>query len=173
MEMALVLLLLVGIVIGISELGIAFRDWLSVSTATRSGARVASAVGDDVNADCLILEATAGALVSVPIDDIESLWIFQADTNGDPTGQQQVFRPGNVATPDEILVCGNWLKNTGQSNWEHDERKVVADDLDIVGVRVNFTHHWVTNFPPFVGTADFQDDAIMRMEPQFFSDSSP
>lgn len=166
-EMAMVLLLLVAIIIGIAELGIAFRDWLSVSTATRSGVRVATAIGNDVEADCRILEATAGALVSVPIENIEELWIFQADTDGNPIAQQ-VYRP---ATDDDtaILECSNWVRL--ENGWPPSERKVGTDDLDIAGVRVDFTHEWITGFPPFIGTADFQDDAIMRMEPQFFGET--
>ena len=72
-------LVLVPLLIGTVEFGFAFRDWLSVSAATREGARVGSAATTRPNADCLILEATAGALTAVDDDQVQQVWIFQTD----------------------------------------------------------------------------------------------
>ena len=44
-EMAIVFPLLVLMIIGIIEIGVAFRDYLTVSAASREGARVAALAG--------------------------------------------------------------------------------------------------------------------------------
>ena len=167
-EMAMVLLLLTSIFIGIAELGVLFRDWLSVSTATRAGVRVGSAAGTDPMADCWILEATAGTLISIPLDSVQEVWVFRADSNGDPTADKNVFRPGNnVIDPGDILACGAWTKSY-VSSWDPGARNVGSSNLDIIGIRISFDHNWLTGFGPFNGTISFDDDAVMRMEPQFF-----
>ena len=150
--MAFVLPLLVLILIGMAEFGIAFRDWLSITTATREGIRVGSA---------------AGALVSVPIDDIQQLWVFKADANGNPTALRNRYRPANPADPPAILECsGGWVNL--ELSWPSVGRNVTTNNLDIMGVRVIFDHNWITNFPPFGGSTTWTDDAIMRLEPQVF-----
>ena len=168
LEMALVLPLLVSLLIGMAEFGIGFRDWLSITTATREGVRVGAAAGNDIDADCFILEASAGALVSVPLEDVQELWIFKADNNGNPTGSKQRYRPSNPSDPVSILECnGGWVRT--ENNWPSTTRNVTTGNLDIMGIRVIFNHTWITNFGPFNGTATWTDDAIMRLEPQTFS----
>ncbi len=168
-EMAFVLPLLVLLLIGMAEFGIAFRDWLSISTATRAGVRVGAAAGNDVDADCFILEAAAGTLVSVPIDDIQEVWVFLSDSNGNPTGTRNMYRPGSTAVPGDLLVCSAGWVQLPASNWPSTGRNVSTNNLDIMGVRIIFNHNWITNFPPFGGTSTWTDDAIMRLEPQTFA----
>ncbi|MFQ5968224.1 MAG: TadE/TadG family type IV pilus assembly protein [Acidimicrobiia bacterium] len=166
-EMALALPLLVLVLVGMAEFGVAFRDWLSITTATREGIRVGSAAGNDINADCLILEAAGGALVSVPVGNIQELWIFKADSNGNPTGQRNIYRPANPSDPPALLQCnGGWYSVS--NNWPSVNRNVQTGNLDIMGVRVTFRHNWITQFGQWVGSEVWTDDAIMRLEPQVF-----
>ena len=53
-ETALILSLLLMLALGSVEWGLGLRDWLSVTAATREGARVGAAAGDESGADCVI-----------------------------------------------------------------------------------------------------------------------
>ena len=78
-ETALVALLLIFLTVGAAEYGLAMRDHLSVTGATREGARVGAAAGDEPGADCRILEATAGGLQSLEADEVLEVRIFEAN----------------------------------------------------------------------------------------------
>lgn len=161
----MVSLLLVTILLGIMEMGLAFKDWLSISSAARAGARVGSAIGQDPNADCAILEAIGADLDLVGTSAVEEVWIFDANqSTGDPTGPKQVYRPAGGSDP---ISCAGWFLAEG--GWGPSERVVSSDDLSLLGIRIKFQHDWVTGFFPFSG--NWQDDAIMRMEPKVVSRS--
>ncbi len=155
-------LVLVPLLIGTVEFGFAFRDWLSVSAATREGARVGSAATTNSNADCLILEATAGALTAVDDDQVQQVWIFQTDSSG-AVGAKQNYRPALPTDNPATLVCGTWVQI--ENSYPPAGRDNVGTTVDFLGVRVLFNHDWITNFPGFSGTAAWQDDTIMRLEP--------
>ena len=157
----MVTLVLLPLMIGTIEFGYGFRDWLSVSSATREGARVGSAAGTNSNADCLILEATAGALTAVSDDQVQEVWIFESDTSGS-VGNKQRYRPALPADDPASLVCTNWFPI--KTNWPPASRVITGVTLDYLGVRVQFGHLWLTNAPGFNGEVTWQDDSIFRME---------
>jgi Flp pilus assembly pilin Flp len=158
----LISLVLVPLVLGAVEFGFAFRDWLSVSAATREGARVGSAAGTLPNADCLILEATAGALLAVEDDQVQQVWIYDTNSTG-VVGSKQVFRPAVPTDNPATLVCGTWVQL--ESGWPPASRDNTGTTVDFIGVRIVFGHDWITNAPGFGGTVTWQDDTIMRLEP--------
>jgi len=158
----LVALVLVPLVIGAVEFGFALRDWMSVSSATREGARVGSAAGDHLDADCTILEATAGSLSAVENDQVQQVWIYESDSIGS-VGARQIYRPALPTDAPGSLYCGTWFPvNTGWASLGRDNE---GEDRDWLGVRVEFDHDWVTNLPWFSGSASWRDDAVMRLEP--------
>ena len=81
-EFALTISLLLMLVLGAFEYGMALRDWLSVTIGTREGARVAASAANYGEADCAILEATAGALQSFRSGQIREVHIYKSDENG-------------------------------------------------------------------------------------------
>jgi len=169
LEFAIVLPVLLLILIGLAEFGLGFRDMLTVNSASREGARVASAVGDDASADCVAIEAAAAALIGVEIDNVQQVWIFKADAAGEPVpGVRQVYRPKTTADTADTLVCSaGWVQI--EDGYPPSTRSVVSSNLDLLGVRVIFTHQWVTQFPPFSGQETWTADTIMRLEPQIIS----
>lgn len=169
LEFAIVLPVLMLILIGLAEFGLGFRDMLTVNSASREGARVASAVGDDSSADCVAIEAAAAALIGVDIDDVQQVWIFKADASGDPIpGVRQVYRPKTTADDAATLLCSaGWVQI--ENGYPPSTRSVVSSNLDLLGVRVIFTHKWATQFPPFTGQETWTADTIMRLEPQIIS----
>jgi Flp pilus assembly pilin Flp len=162
----LVALVLIPLVIGTVEFGFALRDWLSVSSATREGARVGSAAGDHVDADCTILEATAGSLSAVENDQVEQVHIYLSDSNGS-MGASQIYRPALPTDAPGSLFCGTWFPI--QTAWPSSVRDNQGAVRDWLGVRVAFEHDWITNLLWFSGSATWADDAVMRLEPDIDS----
>lgn len=173
-EMALVLPILLLIIIGITEIGLYFKNYLTVSYASREGARVAAFVGDSLDADCQILVAVGGLLGSANLEHLQKVEIFVADQDGTQTfGKTNTATLKNGGDPtactEPAAPSDGWFRTT---NYPATNRNVtVAVDeppLDIVGVRIYFTHNWATGFPPFSGQANIDDSNINRVEPEAF-----
>jgi len=166
-EFAFIVVLLLTIVMGTVEMGLAFKDWLSISTASREAVRVGSAAGNDPNTDCFMLEAMAGALFAVQLEDIVDVTIYDAES-GPLVGPKNVYRVKSAADDDAILLCDKgWFPI--QQGWDPSSRGVTAGDLSLLGVQIRFNHDWVTDIGPFGGTSQWTDDAVMRLEPKQFS----
>src|SRR5690606_26523728 len=106
--------LLVVLTIGIMELGMAFRDVLSVSSATRDGTRMLSALGRDPTADCTALVATAETLAGVgDIQKLDRIEIYKADPDG-----EQSSNPAHTNTyrfvGNDFTDCDDWAASV---NW--------------------------------------------------------
>jgi hypothetical protein len=162
-ETAMVLSLLMVLSIGAFEWGMAFRDWLSVSSATREGARVAASAGRVDTADCAVLEATAGSLLSIDEARILKVDIYKADTSGNLTGQLQQYRPRNPDDPESSLICGNWVQLINA--YPPAIRNNIGAERDWVGVRLEFTHTWKTGLFWWSSGVTWSDRTIILMEP--------
>jgi Flp pilus assembly pilin Flp len=169
-EFALLFGLIVMIALGTFEYGMVFRDSLSVSVAAREGARVAASAANYGDADCVILEATSGALQSLQSGEITEVHIYRSNANGDHPGDSSSFtrryRPADPSDPD-LVACSSTLWQALQlgSDWDPDDRINTGLLADWIGVRIEFDHEWLTNFLWWSGTASFADDAVFRMEP--------
>jgi hypothetical protein len=157
--------LLIALIIGISEFGLAFKDWLSVSNASREGARMGAVVGNDIDADCFILGAITEAFAAAADPgQIQELWIFKANSDGSPSAQRNIYSYLGGPVDD----CTSWGSTIG---WPSVNRQVIAGStpLDILGVRITYQHDWVTGIAPFfTGSATWTEDTIMRLEPEYF-----
>ena len=175
-ESAIVAPLLVLLAFGAAEFGFVFIDYLEVSSAAREGARVGSAVGDAIDADTLILGAVAEATAGIGNSTIETIWIFEAQANGDPVDNCVVddssdyYKCTGPTTHTMIYdAAGNHL----QGSWASTGRGVTVglncpsvpgDCPDRLGVRVVFTHQYITGFGGFP-TGPFAEDAVFQLEP--------
>lgn len=189
-EMAIVLPVLVLLVFGIIEFGIAFNKRLTIGNATQSAARVATAVANNEYADISALRTLEQGLISLPNngrDVVKSVWIYKAAADGDPAnagmGDVCVTNPCvNVYSyyydPLNPTAC-KWTPCPdpdvgGYSlNWEPTDRHATVGDLDVLGVRVYFSHDWVTGAVPILDVSCslppagcWADTAVMRLEPQ-------
>lgn len=170
MEFAIVMPLLVLIIIGIMELGLAFKGHLTASYASREGGRVAAFVGDAPDADCQVVRAIASILGS-SLDMLDRIEIFQTTQSGaQVSGNTNVARyqggdPQECDSPDS--PSDSWTRT---SPWPSTSRQVVSGStpLDIIGVRVVMDQAWVTNFGPFSGTMELNEGTLMRMEPEAY-----
>lgn len=169
-EFSLLFGVLVMLALGTFEYGMVFRDWLSVSVATREGGRVAASAADYGSADCVILEATSGALQSLQSGEISEVHIYRSDSSGSYPGANSSFtrryRPADPTDPD-LVACSSsywqWLHLGG--SWDPNDRNNAGPNADWIGVRVEFEHRWMTNFLWWKGTVSYTDDAVFRMEP--------
>ena len=169
-EFAIVMPLLMLMVMGLAEFGLAFKDHLSISSASREGARVGAAAGRDASVDWFILRNVETALAgAVDRGSIVSVTVRNATPGGG--GEQTSYRPS-------LDKCG-WNPCPDPANpglyvvpsWNPSGRRVEASGAgpDLLAVDVTVRHQWVTGFlPGLTGTRDFTDTTIMRLEPQIF-----
>lgn len=169
-EAALVFPLLILIIMGIMEIGLAFKDYLTVSYISREAARVGALAGNDADADCSILRGIGTVATAGDLTRIDSIQIFKANVNGvqgvtnvavfdggDPSLCNVPAQPSDTWTISPI----GWPATSRQTS-------VGAQPLDIIGVRIIMTHDWVTNFAPFRGSITIDESTITRLEPKVF-----
>jgi hypothetical protein len=166
-EFSIVLPLLLLLMIGMMEIGAAFKDFMTVSAAAREGSRYAAFLGDEADADCKIVQQIADTLTT-SLDQLVSIQIYQANqTTGAPV-------PGKTNTWTLIGDPTDCVLGWNSTNfWPAASRNVVFDPLgsplDIVGVRIQVNRSWISGFPPFSGAYVVDESNIIRLEPEAFS----
>lgn len=174
-EAALVFPILIMIIMAMLELGMAFKDYLSVSYLSREGTRIAGLAGADPMADCAVLVGIAGLATPGDLERIQAVQIYRAE---EATGNQ-IMTDTNYGTRivgNDPTVCSvpndpdidGWLIT---ESWAPTSRRtaVGSTPLDIVGVRVILERGWITGFPPFRGPPWLIDEStITRLEPTVF-----
>ena len=168
-EAALVYPLLFLAIFAVVELGLAFKDWLSVSHSAREGARAGATYGDAPEADILILRDVARTLAPAGIADSIDVRIFNADGG---LGTVYSYAPGNDCAGG-LPGCCDWspCPEPGRPTyitplWDPSTRDISAPSTDRIGVEVRFTHQWLTNF--FVPSTNFTTATDFQIEPQVF-----
>ena len=167
-EASLILPILLTVLLGTIEIGIAFKDHLNVSYTTREAARVGALAGDRADADCEIVKSVVDSLSSTGnLDDLQQLQIFQAD----PKSGARIPTRTNTwkLTGSDPYDCVNdWAVD---ELWPSTSRKTTfgpSSQLDIIGVRISMTHQWLSGFPPFRGSFTIDEQTISRIEPEAF-----
>lgn len=184
-EAAIVFPVLMLIIFGILEWGLAFMTATNTNSATRAGARaavaytriggaggyVAGGTGYDNAAVSAVETAMSGALSSAtPLE----LWVYRVDptsTNGSPLGSSNFTV---CATDCEkftwngsrfAYVSGTWLAQNQNACGSPS-----SPNWDSLGVYLKVQHNFVTNF--FGQTKIIAERTIMRLEPQPLSTCS-
>jgi hypothetical protein len=191
-EMAIAAPLLILLVFGILEFGIAFRDRLTVSNGTQSAGRVTAALGNNDDADIATLQAVEQSLGLLPgagSGVIKHVQIWKSNGSGQPATACSAAGAGGsncnwyVYTPD--TDC-NWTPCPDPDDFENygggflpSVRDVTldSDGLTTVGVTVLFSHDWISNVLPVSdvdcdpdGNNCWADSALFRLEPQNFGE---
>ena len=131
-------------VIGILEVGVAFRDLLTVSNAAKEGVRVMAAMGDDPLSDCVVLTKTSfgtgvGVWAGRPSHDRD---LLQTSSPMEPPAHDNNVYSLPVGA--DHSVCTEWSPNPmdiDSLDWSPLLRNVKIgpdDELDIAGVRITF-----------------------------------
>jgi hypothetical protein len=169
-EFALLFGLLLMLALGAFEYGMLFRDSLTVATASREAGRVAASTANYGDADCVILEAAAGALQSLGSGTIDQVQIYKSSTTGSYPGansslnrRYSPFQPGDPS----LIACNgsNWNAEHLGGNWDPSDRVNTEGNADWIGVRIDYSHQWYTGFLWWNGTFPLADDAVFRIEP--------
>ena len=176
-EAAIVYALLFVALFAVVEFGLAFKDWLSVSHASREGARAGATYGSAPEADILILRDVERTLAPAGIGAGTQVRIYDAAPIG--LGTLYTYAPGTGCGGAAPLVgCCDWTPcpEPGRPSytipfWNPATRDDSAPCTDHIGVEVRFTHIWVTNY--FVPSSDFTTATDFQIEPQVFDVDEP
>jgi Flp pilus assembly pilin Flp len=193
-EFALVLPVLLLVVFGIIEMAFLMKDNVAVASASRVGARIASAAPNLGPADCDVdsdigvpcspdttprfaqlaadaMQTNGGAL---PTDQIDEIWIYNANDAGFPNAARS-FENVECTTQCVKFVWSEKQKafRYGGGDWREVATNVCATEGARVGVRMMTTHPWVTGFELWPGipkTLPVDDHSVMSFEPLTIAD---
>jgi hypothetical protein len=160
-EAAIVTPIFMLVVIGIIEFGLAFKDQLAVTSAVRAGARIASAEPRIATfaTDAAAQVAREGS--ALDMNDVNALWVYQADASGHPVGAGGTF--GSCATNCVVFGWnGSSFVQTGGS-WSPTAQDACQGTQDSVGVYLSFRHPGVTQ--TFFTSLGLSSYTVMRFEP--------
>jgi hypothetical protein len=189
-EAALVLPLLLLLVLGIIEFTFVMRDFVAVTSATRSGARIASAsaaagqqVCDSGETGTECSNASAPELAKLAAnaiqlqgsalnkDQINYLLVYKANAKGYP-GTLTGWGSSPLADCRTAGACVayTWVKATDKfkysatnGSWTTSTVNACVSNSDSVGIYVNSTHPYITRM--FGSSLTVSDRTVMRFEP--------
>jgi len=164
-EAAMVFPLMILLTITVLELGLVFKDLLTISFTARDAARVGSLAGNDPDADCDLIQSVVAGFGPAGVDGV-TINIFKAN---EATGNPEVGKTNTwVLTSGDPTDCSDW---TVLENWPSTTRQVnvgPSTKLDILGVEIVTQHQWITGLPPWRGEIDVSRTALQRIEPEAF-----
>jgi Flp pilus assembly protein TadG len=192
-EAALLTPLLVLFVLGIIEFSLLLRDYVSVTSATRSGARIASAnagagaqkcdLGPPAETGTQCADPSAPQLAKLAANAIQTqgsalnkdainyMLIYKSNDKGFP-GTLTAWSSDPVADCRTAGACVEyvWVKASdkfkyvpGNGSWTSTTINACVSNSDSVGVYLNATHPYVTKM--FGTSKTISDRTIMRFEP--------
>jgi Flp pilus assembly protein TadG len=166
-EAAIVFIPLSVIVFGIIEYGFIFKNSLTLSSATRAGARTASAMPKTPSATFFpaVMEATKRAATAANFQEGDTMWIYEADADGNP-------KTACGTTGSDLCVVytyrsGNWNGPSGGWNSQDEVSACLGGTtpgagIDSVGIRLELSHKALTGF---FTDMDLREKTVMKFEP--------
>jgi Flp pilus assembly protein TadG len=160
-EAAIILPVLLLIVLGIVEYSLAFKNSLSVTSATRAGARTASAQPRQANFSPNTASAVATALTAIDNTSPQVLWIYNANSAGMPDS-------GNFSTCND---CNRYTWNQSTKSWDlsyegwfaAEQNACAGASANAVGIYIRAQHRFMTSL--FGSARTLEDHTVMRLEP--------
>lgn len=162
-EAALITPIFLLVVIGVIEFGLAFKDQLAITSAVRAGARIASAEPRIATfaTDAAAQVAREGS--AIDMNDVQALWVYQADASGHPMGAGGTF---DSCTTNCVQFTWSSSANTfvqSSGAWDATSQNACQGTQDAVGVYLSFKHPGVTQaFFSWIGLSSY---TVMRFEP--------
>ncbi len=175
-ELTMVVPLLVFLVLGMMEMGGAWRDKQTVTQASRQGARVVSHFGDDGDADRQGLIAALSVLTPAQRAELNFIVIYKANPDGSmPAGCMTGSVNGSCnrytaaqLTDAKLATTATWTANPKLDNsFQPSTRNVSLTGAgpDHLGVYLSVNRDWVTGFFPGDGTT-LTARTVMQLEPE-------
>lgn len=158
--------LLVVLFFGVLEFGLLFRNSHTINNASRSGARVGSALPRAADYQNAVAEAVAASIRgNLPSGSVERLVIYKADaTTGEPV--DGTFTSCSTCWkydwdgPTETWVLADLI-----AQWPAADQSACGSlaDTDYVGVYVEGSYSWATGL--FGADKTLTEKTVMRLEP--------
>lgn len=176
-EFAMILPILAILLVGVIEVGFAFKQKLLVDNAVQVAARTGSALGQSDDVDLRVLEALQQGFYGLPSKGDGTVLQAQvckvnADGSADPT-KVNTYAFQYDASP---AVC-DWnpcpLTPANHGVWQPADRDTKLDGgLDSLGVKVFYGHDWLLNSQFLLSDVScavaancWTETAVMRLEP--------
>lgn len=166
-EAALITPLICLLVFGLIEFGFAWKDKLTLASATRQGARVGSALGNQEGADAEILAAIEGSVAS--LSDIRSIVVYQANGPGGKVPEECTHGSGVSGTCNVYTRSGDGFSGD-DSAWPATDRETrlgAPGGPDYLGVWIDSEYSSIAGI---VGDRLLSDEVVMRLEPSDYGD---
>ncbi len=183
-EVAIILPLLAMLVSGIIEFGMAWRDSLTVSSGTRSAARVVSNLGTNRLSDYEALLTLDAALGGLSTSYVVGVLIYDGsaadggippackDGNDNPqsvTGKCNYYTAAMINSMSIGNFDGLGATSCSASSWDHfycpTDREIRQDQgLEQIGVWVRVERDWFTHMFPGQGLT-VEHQTVMNAEP--------
>lgn len=174
LEFALVAPVLLLLIFGAIEYGMFFKDYLTVSNTTRTGARVASAAGSSADADYQIIQAVKAAATALPggAASVQQVSIYKSTSAGggpsttcqttSVTNSCNTYTAGVFSQPASMFGCGAGSVDSAWCPTTRVDSQAIGPDY--VGVWLKTTHGFITKL--FGSSRTITDDVVMRIEPK-------
>jgi hypothetical protein len=170
-EVGIILPMLLTLAIGLAEVGFLVIDYITVTNAARSGARTGASAADDPMADDAILDVVEEDLCNLRNGDVVMVQIYEANPvdgsmpNPSGSGLVNSYVANGALHCDAVGHAFQCAPGPLSCNWDPTtDRDNTPPGFDAVGVHIEFTHDYVTNFIPFP-TGPFSEDVVMQLEP--------
>ncbi len=187
-EFSMIVPVFLILLLGILEMGFAFDHLLTISYASREGARTGAALADGekltncADVDKYVVSAVErvltsdGSPVRTHLADIGSIRVFKADSSGGEAGPVSVWTPSmDVAgNGTGVTVDGRALHFAqASSSWGPCSRSNATNNPDSIGIRIAYTYRAVTplaGIMRFIGgsgsaTLAMTDRSVMALNP--------
>lgn len=185
-EFALVVPLLLTFLLGTVELGLYMKDYVSMSSSVRAGARSASAAAGDGPAKCPVVNCspirptftqaaadtmqTAG--MAMNSDDIEWIMVYSANAEGYPSGSSKLTGVPTSCPADCVKYVWNEASNRfvySSGTWNSALVNACLNDIGraSVGVAMRAKHNWMTGLIGGLMGGDkvMTERTVMQFEP--------
>lgn len=169
------------VIFGVIEMGLLFSSYLGTSNTTRTSARVASAVGDQFEADLAILEAVRSGSSGISSGELRKVVVFRASGPEGSVPEACKTAPvigscnhytaadlaGDLSLPPDSQQFGCGATSQDR-HWCPATRKrdLVGPKSppDYVGIWVEVHHRYISGV--FGRSFTITDQVVMRMEPK-------
>lgn len=181
-EFAILVPVLVLFVVGMLEFGFLMRDWLTVSSAVRDGARAgvngaANGCYSGSGGTCVpVLAQTAAdsvekAVIGMPKSAVKSIWVYKANASGFPgTATSQAAADAAGCSTNCIVYTWSATANSGAGGfvrtagtWDSSNINACLPNPEQLGVILRAEHPYMTKM--FGSTISMNDRAFMRFQP--------
>jgi Flp pilus assembly protein TadG len=176
-EFALIFPLFMALTLFIIEFAFVFSALLGVNYASRNGALMAAEAGNDVLADCVILQEVEKSM-GAPGNkvNIQTVTIYRSDQSGSTRFATLIYTRGGSTscTKGATTLSVPYSSPTGtytylqRCNFLSGCPKLGRAQIDTIGIEITYRHSWITPIRNFglAGTgATLTQSNAMRMEP--------